>query len=92
MVNKQIELALAAESETGYKYQMCWNEIAEPFFNQKSQELHEAFINCPTTDNSQLVTIKMQHNALLSMKDHFQHYINTGKLAQKTLNEENSDE
>lgn len=79
---------LETEAAIGDNYQRAWDGIVKPFFDLKTEELYGHFVNCPTTDERQLMLIKMQVNALNSLKDEFTSYINTGKLAKKQLEEE----
>lgn len=83
---------LEIEAARGEKYGRAWEELVEPFFEAKQLQLYEAFKELPTSNNEGLVILKMQSNALESLKDEFQHHINTGKLAKQTLEEEESNE
>jgi len=87
----QNELALEVEVQKGRAYQGAWDQLVEPFFEAKKAELYEAFIKLPTSNGEELLNIKMQVNVLDSMKDHFQHYINTGKMPQTTLEGESNE-
>ena len=87
----QTELALEVEVAKGQAHKSAWDQLVEPFFEAKKAELYEAFIKLPTSNGEELLNIKMQVNVLDSMKDHFQHYINTGKMAQTTLEGESNE-
>lgn len=82
---------LESEREIGEMHQRAWKHSVEPFVKAKKAELYEAFINHPSTDKDGLMLIKLQINALISMGDEFQTFINTGKLARQQI-EENNDE
>jgi len=84
------ELKLEVEVAQGDNHKRAWEQIVEPFFEAKKAELFEAFVNTGSSETDALVSIKMHMNVLESMKDHFWHYINTGKMAQKTLEEMNN--
>lgn len=84
--------ALEFEAAKGEEYQRAWESMVEPFFVQKSKELYEAFCEHPTTDRDGLTILKLQVNALHSLKDEFQSQINSGMLARKQLGEENAND
>lgn len=79
---------LEVESDKGVRARVAWETYIEPFFNKKTSELFEAFKIMPTTKPDDLMLVKMQLNALESMKDELQEHINTGILATKALNDE----
>ena len=87
----QTELMMELEIAKGQAHKSAWDQLVQPFFEAKKAELYEAFINLPTSNQEELINIKMQVNVLDSMKDHFQHYINTGNLAQTTLKGESNE-
>jgi len=62
-------------------------EVLKPFFEDKEAQLWEAFKDAPTVDKEGLFDIKLQSNALKGMESYFQGAIDTGKLAQKQLEE-----
>jgi hypothetical protein len=78
---------LYKESDLGRRYQEAWDNYVAPFFTAKSEELFEAFKQCPTTNEKGLITIKLQLNCLDMLRDNFQHYIDTGKMAQLQIDE-----
>lgn len=82
--------ALEFEAARGEQYDRAWKSMVEPFFESKSRELYDAFINHPTTDSNGLTILKLQVNALQSLKDEFESKIMSGKLARQQLGEENA--
>lgn len=78
---------LEIEASKGAQHASAWTNLVEPFFDKKSAELYDAFVNCPVRDKEALVEIHAQHLGLKSMKAHFITFIETGKMAQITLNE-----
>jgi hypothetical protein len=87
-MDDQLKLKLQMDSAHGEEYQRAWDSLIEPFFENKKKDLYEAFTDMGSTDADALMLIKMQANALESLKDEFQHHINTGKLARKAIEEE----
>ena len=90
-MNDSERARLESEQSIGEMHQRAWIHSVEPFIKAKQAELYAAFTAHPTTDKDGLMLIKLQVNALMSMGDDFQSYINTGKLARQQL-EENNDE
>lgn len=82
--------ALEFEAAKGEEYERAWESMVKPFFESKSAELYDVFINHPTTDRDGLTILKLQVNALHSLKDEFQSKIMSGKLARQQLGEENA--
>ena len=90
-MDEHTKAQLQIEEARGQAHQSAWDNIIFPFFEAKEKELHQAFINAATGDTDALLAIKMQHNVLRSMQDHFNNKIDTGRMARKTLEDE-SDE
>lgn len=82
---------LELEQAQGEMHQRAWEHSVKPFVEAKQAELYDAFKEHNTTDTDGLMLIKMQTNALSSMADEFQSFINTGKLARQQLEEKNDD-
>tara|TARA_R110000744_G_C19370310_1_gene562417 strand:+ start:4601 stop:4873 length:273 start_codon:yes stop_codon:yes gene_type:complete len=80
---------LESEQSIGEMHGRAWEHSVKPFVEAKQAELYAAFVNHPSTDKDGLMLIKLQVNALTSMGDEFQTYINTGKLARQQLEENN---
>lgn len=89
-MDENIKVKAEMDRAKGESYKRAWENIIEPFFNKKQAELYQAFVDAGTSNTDGLLTIKMQSNALLMLHDEVQHYINTGTLAQKALEEEES--
>lgn len=84
------QIKLETERAIGAKHQKVWNEVIEPFFVARQEILFEAFKVADSKDKDQLQLIKLQSNVLEGMKVHFMHFIDTGRMASTTLdNEEN---
>ncbi|RLA60758.1 MAG: hypothetical protein DRQ89_12330 [Epsilonproteobacteria bacterium] len=79
---------LEIESEKGERAKAAWDTFIEPFFVAKTEQLFGTFIALPTTKPEDLMLVKMQANALESLKDELQGHINTGKLASKAIKDE----
>lgn len=90
-MDSNVKAKLEMDQAKGESYQRAWDYIIEPFFDNKQKELFEAFVQIGSTDVDSLVTIKMQSNVMTMMQDEMNHYINTGKLARKTLEEESNE-
>lgn len=89
-MDNQTKHKLEVEQAVGEQHQHAWNELVLPFFEAKQAELYEAFMELPTSNTDGLTLIKLQMNSLLMMKNHFEEYINTGKIAKtQLLGEEN---
>ena len=73
------EVAIASEKQRVY------TEHVEPFINAKRAELFELFCSENSLNDDALKGIRMQVSALDAIAGDFQHYINTGKMAEKTL-------
>jgi hypothetical protein len=85
---------LDADVIIGMAHKEAWEGLVSEFYVAKEQELFDLFCNTKTTDRDSLLLIKQQHNALTSLKDNFQHFINTGKIASAEIEankEENDD-
>jgi hypothetical protein len=79
---------LEVEASKGEQAQRVWEYHVKPFFDAKNVELYEFFIESNTSSEKDLLLIKLQVNALQSLKDHFYSYITTGQMASKQLEEE----
>lgn len=79
---------LEAEKAKGEYHKRVWDSIVKPFFEQKESTLIEAFRGSSSTNEKELVAIRMQFSALEALKQEFEHHINTGKMAQFQLTEE----
>lgn len=91
MVDENIKTKLEVEVAIGGQHQAVWDSLLQPFFDAKEEELYEVFKRCPVRDKEGLVEIHAQTLVLESMKNHFINFINTGKLAQKSLSDEDND-
>jgi hypothetical protein len=91
-MDENLKGQLEMDQAKAESYQRAWDNIVMPFFDHKQKELYEAFVSVGSADVDTLVTIKMQSNVMSMLKDEFNHYINTGKLARKALDEEESNE
>lgn len=83
---------LEKESWNGDRHKAAWDSLVEPFFSLKEQQLFESFKDCGSTQMDGLSLIHMQFNVLKSMREHFEHYINTGNMAKMTLNQDKEKE
>jgi len=90
-MDDNIRTKLEVEVAIGGQHQVVWDSLLQPFFDAKEAELYEVFKGCPVRDKEGLVEIHAQTLVLESMKTHFIHFINTGKLAQKSLSDENEE-
>ena len=79
---------LLNESLQGQRYQAAWDEILRPFFAEKEMQLFAAFRDTPSDRTDLLVSLKMQSNALDSLKSEIQTHIDTGKLARLQIDKE----
>ena len=87
-MNDNERLTLEQEAARGARYKGAWHDLVEPFFDNRSEALFEMFKATPSTDTVGLVNIRMQHNVLEGLKQEFESYITTGRMATQTLNEE----
>ena len=76
------------DAAVGQRYKSMWNDLLEPFFTAKQYELFEMFQNVSSTDTDMLVAVRMQSNALTSLRDEISSFIETGKMAQQQLLDE----
>ena len=67
------------------KWQNSYDSLLSGFFERKQAELYQVFQDLGTSDRDGLLAVKLQSNALKMLEDEFQHHINTGKMASKTL-------
>lgn len=79
---------LEVEKSKGEHYSRVWEGIVRPFFESKEEALIEAFRNASSEDTNVLLRLRMQFNAIESLKLEFMHYIETGRMAQQQLFEE----
>jgi hypothetical protein len=91
-MDENIKAKLEVEVAIGGQHKATWDSIIQPFFDAKEADLYEVFKKCPVRDKDGLVEIHAQTLVLESMREHFIHFINTGKLAQKTLQDEQDKE
>lgn len=89
-MDENIKTKLEVEVAIGTQHQGVWDSLLLPFFEAKEKELYEVFKQCPVRDREALIEIHAQTLVLESMKDYFITFINTGKLAQKSLADEES--
>jgi hypothetical protein len=82
------QLQFEKEIEHGGKYRNAL-ELVSLFIEEKESLLFEAFKNTPSTNSSQLVDIRMQHNAIAGLKQEFLTHIKTADMAAQSLREEN---
>jgi hypothetical protein len=87
MDNDGKKVILEQEKAKGEAHQRAYDNYVKPFFEAKEAELFEAFKYTPSTDTDALVMIRLQLNALEGLKTHFEHYIQTGRMAEATLTE-----
>lgn len=80
-------LQYSIEREKAGKAKVSWDSFFGPFFAEKQTVLFEAFQVAEIRDTEGLIGIKMQLNALNSLKDEMLGYIETGKLAEISLNQ-----
>jgi hypothetical protein len=78
---------LETERAIGDQHARAWGHTIEPFFVDKEKHLFEAFCQCPTNNKEMLLDIKLQQNALTSLKEHFESFITTGQMAVRQLTE-----
>lgn len=94
-MNESEEIQLTKEVTEGNRHKQSWDTTVEPYFREKKKLLIKAFMEADSQNTDLLQAIKYQLNALEGMKEHFTHYIETGKMAafslEKSQNEENSD-
>lgn len=81
------ETQLSIERALGEKARNAWHEFFKPFFDQKEVVLIEAFRACGLRDEEGLVKIKMQFQAIDALRSELLGYMDTGKLADISLNE-----
>lgn len=81
------KIRLEKEKALGEQYSRIYENYVKPFVDAKQESLFEAFKACPSDDKDKLVLIRLQVNAVEALDVEFQHYITTGKLAEKTLND-----
>lgn len=91
LMNDQERTVLEIESDRGRRAKSAWDTFILPFFNAKTNELFDVFKSLPTSNPESLMAVKMQVNALESLRDELQGHINTGKLATQSLKEEDDD-
>lgn len=91
VLDENTKTKLEVEVAIGGQHQATWDNMIQPFFDAKEKELYEVFKSVPIRDKEALVEIHAQTMVLESMRTHFIHFINTGKLAQKTLSDEDKD-
>ena len=85
--NDQVRYLLETELSIGGNASAAWESI-KPFFEEKKEQLYEAFLAGSVADADSLVKIKMQMNVLVGMENYFQEKITTAKLATIALRSE----
>lgn len=93
MINDIERSKLEIEASIGDKYERIMDDVLTEFFVKAELEMFGVFLNIPTSKPEDLMALKMKANALESLKGEFKHFINTGKMARHTLDndEENTD-
>ena len=87
LMEESKKAALEVEKATGEKYKRIYENYILPFVEAKEKEMFEAFKQTSAADKDKLLLIRLQVNALESLKDEFQHYISTGLMANQILKE-----
>ena len=87
-MNDDKRAILEIESAKGQRAEHAYETFFKPFFDKKNKELFDIFKDLPTSEPDKLMAVKMQTNALESLGDEIQTLINTGKLAAKSISEE----
>lgn len=82
MSDKQI---FEIEKARGEAYKRAYEQYIEPFFTEKTAQLFEAFKDTQSSNSDDLLRIKLQLNALEGLKAHFDYYIETGRMAELSL-------
>lgn len=84
---------LEFERAVGEQKAIVWEEHIKPFFDAKKADLFIAFQNLSVSDNKGMTLVKLHSYALDSLEAEFKSYIETGKMADMTLseNEEKND-
>ena len=85
------EAALQSEADRCEAAGRAWHQHVEPFFIAKEAELFQAFKDISTTEQNDILLIKMQANVLAMLKDHFESKINTGKMARTQIEQMNKE-
>ena len=86
-MNEGEEHQLQMERGLGAQKQAAFEAHVEPFLIAKRKDLFDVFCQVSAQNVSELQVIRMQMTALDSIEADFRHYIDTGKMAQITLNE-----
>jgi len=87
-MNNEQRTTAENDAAVGQRYKSMWSDLLEPFFAAKQYELFEMFQNVSSTDTDMLVAVRMQSNALTSLRDEISSFIETGKMAQQQLLDE----
>ena len=69
----------------GDRYKSAWENLVKPFFDGKQVELFENYKQCSVSDSDTMKEIIHHSKVLDSLRDEFEHYVNTGKLAKKII-------
>ena len=92
LTDKQVE-KLLLEQTIGQDHKETYERLIEPFFAERKALLFSVFCDTSADDVEQLQLIKMQETVLESMRKHFMHFIETGKMAEIQLaNDKQEDE
>lgn len=76
---------LQMEIAKGRRASAANDEFFQPFFAEKEAVLIEAFRAVSVTDSEALLNIRLQFKALDTLRDELNRYIETGKMASKSL-------
>lgn len=76
---------LQSEVAKGRRAAAANSEFFQPFFDEKEEVLIEAFRTVSVTDSEALLNIKLQFKALDTLRDELNRYIETGKMANRSL-------
>jgi hypothetical protein len=91
-MDEQTKTKLQLEAATGEDWERVYKSKLMPFFSNKRAELFQAFQDIPTSEKDQLLTLKLQCNALTSLEEEFLSRIHTGVMARQALSEEKENE
>lgn len=91
-MDDELKAQIEMDAAKGETYQRAWDNIIKPFIDAKQAELYQAFVDSDVNDKERMLTIKLQSNAMESLENEMKHYINTGKLARKAIEEDEKNE
>ena len=78
---------LSTERDKGARAESAYRDFISPFIEQKEAILIEAFRACEIRDEEGLMKIKMQYAAIDSLETELKRFMETGRLADMTLNQ-----